>query len=292
MTGGDGLFLGVDVGTSATRVSLVRPDASGGIASAVTASAGYRTVRGGDGQVEQDPAAWSRALATALRRARLDGGDLRAVTAVGLCGQTPTLVLADAAGRPVRAALTWQDTRATAEAAELAGRFGDPEPLIGTALPWSAANLPAKLAWLARYEPDTARRTRWLLQPKDFVAMQLSGAAASDPWSSKGICRVSDGAPAAEVLASMRAGADAVKLFPVGSMGGAGYLRALREPLPGLRAVVSGGIAAGEVRDYLAAGADAVCLGGALIDREAARRGDVDAVAAWARAALDRISAV
>jgi 2-dehydro-3-deoxyphosphogluconate aldolase/(4S)-4-hydroxy-2-oxoglutarate aldolase len=94
-----------------------------------------------------------------------------------------------------------------------------------------------------------------------------------------------------EVLASMRAGADAVKLFPVGSMGGAGYLRALREPLPGLRAVVSGGIAAGEVGDYLAAGAHAVCLGGALIDREAARRGDVDAVAAWARAALDRISA-
>jgi 2-dehydro-3-deoxyphosphogluconate aldolase/(4S)-4-hydroxy-2-oxoglutarate aldolase len=94
-----------------------------------------------------------------------------------------------------------------------------------------------------------------------------------------------------EVLASMRAGADAVKLFPVGSMGGAGYLRALREPLPGLRAVVSGGIAAGEVGDYLAAGAHAVCLGGALIDREAARRGDVDAVAAWARAALGRISA-
>ena len=94
-----------------------------------------------------------------------------------------------------------------------------------------------------------------------------------------------------EVLASMRAGADAVELFPVGSMGGAGYLRALREPLPGLRAVVSGGIAAGEVGDYLAAGAHAVCLGGALIDREAARRGDVDAVAAWARAALGRISA-
>jgi 2-dehydro-3-deoxyphosphogluconate aldolase/(4S)-4-hydroxy-2-oxoglutarate aldolase len=48
------------------------------------------------------------------------------------------------------------------------------------------------------------------------------------------------------LLASMRAGSDAVKLFPVGSMGGAGYLRALREPLPGLRAVVSGGIAAGQ----------------------------------------------
>ena len=55
--------------------------------------------------------------------------------------------------------------------------------------------------------------------------------------------------------------------------------------------MVSGGIAVGEVGEYLAAGAHAVCLGGALIDRQAARRGDVDAVAAWARAALDRISA-
>jgi xylulokinase len=210
MTGDDGLYLGVDVGTSATRVSLVRPDGTAVAASAVVASAGYRTVRGGDGRVEQDPTAWSRALATALRRLQLqlqlrrgEGGiDLRAVTAVGLCGQTPTLVLTDEAGRAVRPALTWQDIRATAEAAELAARFGDPEPLIGTALPWSAANMPAKLAWLARHEPDTVRRTRWLLQPKDFIGMALTGSPASDPWSSKGICRVGDGTPAAEVLAA------------------------------------------------------------------------------------------
>jgi 2-keto-3-deoxy-6-phosphogluconate aldolase len=45
-------------------------------------------------------------------------------------------------------------------------------------------------------------------------------------------------------------------------------------------AVVSGGIAASEVGGYLAAGAHAVCLGGALIDREAARLGDTDAVTA------------
>jgi xylulokinase len=166
------------------------------------ASAGHRTVRAGHGRVEQDPAAWSRALAAALRRLIAHGADLSEVTAVGLCGQTPTLIPVDAAGRPVRAALTWQDTRATAEAAELADRFGDPEPLIGTALPWSAANLPAKLAWLARHEPDTVRRTRWLLQPKDLVGLWLTGSAASDPWSSKGICRVTDSEPAVAVLSA------------------------------------------------------------------------------------------
>lgn len=186
-------YLGVDVGTSATRVSIVGEDG------AVVASAGYPTRRGEAGQVEQDPAAWSQALAAALART---GADLRSVTAIGLCGQTPTLVPVDAAGAPVRPALTWQDTRATAEAAELQARFGDPEPLIGTALPWSAANIPAKLLWLARHEPAALGRTRWLLQPKDLVGMELTGSPASDPWSSKGICRVSDYAPAADVLAA------------------------------------------------------------------------------------------
>ena len=125
-----------------------------------------------------------------------------------------------------------------------------------------------------------------------FLVSPVTDAAVLAEAHRCGVPYVGGALTPTEVLASMRAGADAVKLFPVGSMGGAGYLRTLREPLAGLRAVVSGGIAAGEVRDYLAAGAHAVCLGGALIDREAARRGDVDAVAAWARAALDRISAV
>jgi xylulokinase len=202
-----GLYLGVDVGTSATRVSLVSDGGPGGgpvagsplVGSAVVGSADHLTMRAGAGQAEQDPMAWSRALAIALGAT---GADLRQVTAIGLCGQTPTLVPVDAAGTPVRHALTWQDTRATAEGAELQARLGDPEPLIGTALPWSAANIPAKLLWLARHEPATLRRTRWLLQPKDLVGMELTGSPASDPWSSKGICRVSDGEPAAEVLAA------------------------------------------------------------------------------------------
>ena len=191
-----GRYLGVDVGTSATKVSLVTED------TILTASAGYPTRYGSAGEAEQDPAAWSQALATALAALVAQrGADLGSVTAIGLCGQTPTLVAVDAVGQPVRPALTWQDTRASAEAAELADRFGDPEPLIGTALPWSAANMPAKLLWLARHEPSTVRRTRWLLQPKDLAGLELTGCPASDPWSTKGICRVSDGAPAADVLA-------------------------------------------------------------------------------------------
>jgi 2-dehydro-3-deoxyphosphogluconate aldolase / (4S)-4-hydroxy-2-oxoglutarate aldolase len=105
-----------------------------------------------------------------------------------------------------------------------------------------------------------------------------------------GVAYVGGALTPTEVLASMRAGADATKLFPIGSVGGAEYLRALREPLPGLRAVVSGGISADEAIGYFAAGAHAVCLGGALIDRDAARRGDVTAVETKARRVMDQIA--
>jgi 2-dehydro-3-deoxyphosphogluconate aldolase/(4S)-4-hydroxy-2-oxoglutarate aldolase len=123
-----------------------------------------------------------------------------------------------------------------------------------------------------------------------FIVSPVTDPAVLARAHDRGVPYVGGALTPTEVLASMRAGSDAVKLFPVGSVGGAGYLRALREPLPGLRAVVSGGIAAAEVPGYLAAGAHSVCLGGALIDRAAARRGDVDAVAAHARRVLDEIT--
>jgi len=187
-------YLGIDVGTSATRVVLVGDD--GSILAA--ASGSYETSRGAAGVVEQDPSSWCDALVHAISLMPELGAHPPA--AIGLCGQTPTVVPVDERGQPTRHALTWQDGRASAEARELAERFGDPAPLVGTDLPWSAANMPAKLLWLSRHEPDLRDRTRTILQPKDFIGMALTGSALSDAWSSKGLCRVSDGAALSEVL--------------------------------------------------------------------------------------------
>ena len=189
----DGCYLGIDVGTSATRVSLVNEEGS----IVANASVSYPSYRREGGIVEQDPGEWLDALAAALNRI---GIAHRPLTGIGLCGQTPTVVLVDVSGAPVAPALTWQDTRATSEARELAHLFGDPEVIFGTALPWSAVNVPAKLLWLSRFAPEDCLNTRWVLQPKDFIGMALTGSPASDPWCSKGLCRVTDGAPVGEVL--------------------------------------------------------------------------------------------
>jgi 2-dehydro-3-deoxyphosphogluconate aldolase/(4S)-4-hydroxy-2-oxoglutarate aldolase len=89
-----------------------------------------------------------------------------------------------------------------------------------------------------------------------------------------------------EILRAMGLGAAAVKLFPVSAMGGVEYVRALREPLPDARFVVSGEVAVSEVETYLSAGAWAACLGGSLWRREDVDRGDADAVQAFAQRVL------
>ncbi|MEV8592985.1 bifunctional 4-hydroxy-2-oxoglutarate aldolase/2-dehydro-3-deoxy-phosphogluconate aldolase [Streptomyces sp. NPDC052012] len=76
-----------------------------------------------------------------------------------------------------------------------------------------------------------------------------------------------------EAVTAMRCGAAAVKLFPA-SLGGPGYLRALRDPLPDTPFVPVGGVDAEAARAYFAAGAVAVGVGSPLLG-DAARGGDL-----------------
>ncbi|MEO6142665.1 MAG: bifunctional 4-hydroxy-2-oxoglutarate aldolase/2-dehydro-3-deoxy-phosphogluconate aldolase [Dermatophilaceae bacterium] len=91
-----------------------------------------------------------------------------------------------------------------------------------------------------------------------------------------------------EVVTAMKMGATAVKLFP-SSLGGPAYLRALRDPLPGVPFVPVGGVNTALAAEYLAAGAVAVGVGTPLVG-DAARGGDLDALRARAaefRAVVD-----
>lgn len=89
-----------------------------------------------------------------------------------------------------------------------------------------------------------------------------------------------------EVRSAVEAGADAVKIFPVSSVGGPAYLKALRAVFPDVALVPTGGIASGEVAAYLAAGAAFVGIGGKLVDEALVAAGRRDEMVRTARAAL------
>jgi xylulokinase len=189
-TGPPPCHAGIDVGTSAVKAVLIEPDGR--------VSARSRVMLPADAGGERDSLDWLDGTRAAL--AQLPEPERARVCSVGLTGLTPGTVLVDEAGHPTGPALTWQHSAATAEAADLAARFGDTVELLGTSLPWGPGYPPAQLAWLARRRPQARAATRWVLQAKDFVGMALTGSPASDRWSSKGICNVLTGAPAAATL--------------------------------------------------------------------------------------------
>ena len=83
-----------------------------------------------------------------------------------------------------------------------------------------------------------------------------------------------------EIVTAWNSGAAAVKLFPA-RLGGPRYLRDLREPLPDIPIVPTGGVSAENVGEWFAAGAVAVGVGGTLIG-DALDGGDLTALTARA----------
>lgn len=86
-----------------------------------------------------------------------------------------------------------------------------------------------------------------------------------------------------EVFQAFRAGGDMVKVFPVQSVGGAAYVRALRGPFPDIPLVPTGGVTLENVAEMFEAGATAVGVGTELISKDALARRDYAAVGARAK---------
>jgi 2-dehydro-3-deoxyphosphogluconate aldolase/(4S)-4-hydroxy-2-oxoglutarate aldolase len=85
-----------------------------------------------------------------------------------------------------------------------------------------------------------------------------------------------------EILTAHRAGASAVKIFPARQLGPT-YIKELLEPLPFLKLLPTCGITADNARAYLQAGAFALGVGSALLDKPAIARREWGAITAQAR---------
>lgn len=101
---------------------------------------------------------------------------------------------------------------------------------------------------------------------------------------SAGVTMIAGALTPTEILDARRAGADLIKVFPVQSLGGPSYLRALRGPFPDIPLVPTGGVDLGNVAEFIRAGAAAVGVGSELISRQALAAGNYPAIAE--RAAL------
>ena len=85
-----------------------------------------------------------------------------------------------------------------------------------------------------------------------------------------------------EAVRGYEAGADFVKVFPAKTVGPA-HLGAMKGPLGQIPMMPTGGVSPDNAAEYIDAGAFAVGAGGALVDYDAAERGDYEAITETAR---------
>ncbi|MFW9980629.1 MAG: bifunctional 4-hydroxy-2-oxoglutarate aldolase/2-dehydro-3-deoxy-phosphogluconate aldolase [Candidatus Thorarchaeota archaeon] len=90
-----------------------------------------------------------------------------------------------------------------------------------------------------------------------------------------------------EIFDAYRLGADAVKVFPCGNVGGAAYLKAIRGPLPHIPLVPTGGVDLETAGPLLEAGAFALGVGGAITDKKAIKEGRYEVITENVRKFLD-----
>jgi 2-dehydro-3-deoxyphosphogluconate aldolase/(4S)-4-hydroxy-2-oxoglutarate aldolase len=76
-----------------------------------------------------------------------------------------------------------------------------------------------------------------------------------------------------EVVQAWNAGADFVKVFPAGAVGGPSYLKALKAPLPQIELVPTGGVSLKTAAEFIRAGASALGVGADRLDISAIREG-------------------
>ncbi len=183
-TCGDELILGIDVGTSSLKATVF--DLRGTVLR--SARSPYPVSTPAQNRAEQDPGDYIAALKDAVLRIVSDDPALgRRIRAVGLTGQWPTETLLDKNHRPLRPMITWADSRAESEAAEIAAAF--PKDVLAGRLicrsPVSASMTPARLVWLSRHEPENAKNAAYYIGAKDFVGMFLTGEHVTDIWSAR-----------------------------------------------------------------------------------------------------------
>jgi xylulokinase len=174
------MYLGIDLGTSSVKALLI--DGSQKVMG--SASAALDVARPHPGWSEQNADDWIAATEKALDALKAShGAELAAVKGIGLSGHMHGATLVDAHDKAIRPCILWNDTRSHAEAAEL-----DDQPIFrektgNIVFPGFTA---PKLLWVARHEAEAFKAVRYVLLPKDFLRLWLTGGHMSDMSDSAG----------------------------------------------------------------------------------------------------------
>ncbi|MCD8153719.1 MAG: xylulokinase [Clostridiales bacterium] len=168
-------YIGVDLGTSAVKLLLMREDSV--IEKIVSRE--YPLYFPHPGWSEQSPEDWYEKTLEGIR-ALTEGIDSSLVAGIGIGGQMHGLVTLDEKDQVIRRAILWNDGRTGAETDYLNQEIGKERLSEYTANIAFAGFTAPKILWMQRHEPENFRKIQKIMLPKDYVAYRLTGSFATD----------------------------------------------------------------------------------------------------------------
>jgi xylulokinase len=169
------LLLGIDLGTSSVKVSVVDVDKQQLVASAQYPETEAPIISLQTGWAEQSPGDWweqtSRAIALCHKKGGYDPHD---ITAIGIAYQMHGLVLVDKDQNVLRNSIIWCDSRAV-EIGDQAFEDIGHETCLSHMLNSPGNFTASKLAWVKQNEPAVYGRIDKIMLPGDYIAMKLTG---------------------------------------------------------------------------------------------------------------------
>ncbi len=165
--------LGIDIGSSSVKVSMLDIESGKCVASSTNPSDEMPINAIESGWAEQDPEMWWKYVCEGIRKIG-EKHPLSDVKCIGITYQMHGLVCIGENGRPVRDSIIWCDSRAVGigrEAMEKIGREKCLEHLLNSPGNFTAS----KLAWVIRNENENFARTEKAFLPGDYIAYRLTG---------------------------------------------------------------------------------------------------------------------
>ncbi len=168
------LLLGIDLGSSGIKATLVSPER--GIVASTSADVALYSDH--PGWAEADPGEWWSATCEVISQLLATPEfSADAVAAVAVSGMVPAVVICDAEGAPLRRAILQNDARATHEIRELDRALSHLDLLGLTGSVLSQQSVSPTVLWLARREPALWSRTVSVQGSYDWLARQLGASA-------------------------------------------------------------------------------------------------------------------
>ncbi|HEX3023848.1 MAG TPA: FGGY family carbohydrate kinase [Chitinophagaceae bacterium] len=169
------LLLGLDIGTSSVKVSVVDASTQQCIASAQYPETESDIVSLQNGWAEQSPEMWWLHVQEAILKANATKKyNPRNIKAIGISYQMHGLVLVDKNQKVLRDSIIWCDSRSVEIGDKAFKEIGEERCL--SRLLNSPGNFTAsKLKWVKDNEPALYQKIDKILLPGDFISMKLTG---------------------------------------------------------------------------------------------------------------------